>query len=102
MKGLKKPVKDPNRVFPRILSQAKDADMLPPDYLSVSSLLFAFAGAYLSSPILSWAAFFTLVSSFLRRSRTDFDKVQSFISGTVTLAVMASNYSKPTYHLVTE
>lgn len=89
------PILDSTRVAPRQETLPKDADMLPPDYLSVASVLFAFAALYLNLRILGWAAFFSLLSSLLTKSNTEFDKAQTIIAAIVTFVVLCIVYADP-------
>ena len=93
---LKQPIADPTRIAPRATAGAKDADMLPPDYLSVASVLFAFAATYVNMKALAWAAFFSLLSSLLTRTSSEFDKIQTIISSFVTCVVLCLEYADPT------
>ena len=92
---IKSVVLDPSRVFPRIVPAPKDADMLPPDYFAVASILFAFAGLYLGIRALAWAACFALLSSFLTRSKSEFDRIQTIISAVVSVFVLTVAYTDP-------
>ena len=87
---------DANRVAPRIFPEARDADMLSPDYLSVFSVLFAFSALYLQSRTLAWTACFVLASSLLTRKKADFDKIQTIISFLVSSVVLFIVYTDPT------
>ena len=89
------PIIDNTRVAPRQETLPKDADMLPPDYLSVASVLFAFAAVYLKVRVLGWAAFFSLLSSLLTKSHTEFDKFQTIIAAIVTFVVLCIVYADP-------
>lgn len=90
---LRPSTKDPARVFPAVALQVKDADMLPPDYLSVASVLFAFAALYLNWKLLAWMACFSLLSSLLTRCNSEFDKMQTILSTIVTVSVLFLLYS---------
>jgi hypothetical protein len=92
---LKLPITDSGRVVSRPATGPRDADMLPPDYLSVASVLFAFAATYVNMRVLGWAAFFSLLSSLLTRSKSEFDKIQTIISGIVTVVVLSLVYADP-------
>jgi apolipoprotein N-acyltransferase len=86
---------DASRVAPPISLEQRHADTLPPAYLAVVSLLLAFAALFFSIRALAWVSFFALVSATLTRKRSEFDRVQTFLSGSVTLCVLAFLYSDP-------
>jgi hypothetical protein len=94
---LKQPVIDPSRVYPRPKPIDKDADMLSPDYLSVAAVLFSFSAMYLRVRVLVWLAVFSLVSSFLTRATSDFDRTQTIISSLMTSLVLYIAYTDESF-----
>jgi hypothetical protein len=92
---LNKPILDQSRIFPRIREGQKEADMLPPDYLAVASVLLSLGAIYAGYRFFAWCACFALISTLLTRNRTEFDKYQTIISSGVALVVLFLMYSDP-------
>lgn len=70
-----------------------DPDRLPPDYLALTSLVVSVLSLYDSSRLLAWGAALLLLSSFLTRRRSEFDRVQAVLSLVVNLVSLSYIYS---------
>lgn len=88
-------MKDEARIAPRSGRKKGDADMLPPSYLAIFSVLFSIAAVFFNLRVLAWCAVFSLISSLSTRRSSEFDSVQSTISTLVTLSVLAVLYADP-------
>ncbi|KAH9253749.1 hypothetical protein BASA81_008367 [Batrachochytrium salamandrivorans] len=88
-------MKDEARIAPRLARKKGDADMLPPSYLAIFSVLFSIAAMFFNLRVLAWCAVFSLISSFSTRRSSEFDFIQSSISTAVTLSVLLVIYADP-------
>lgn len=83
---------DESRVVLRERPKRVDADMLPPSYLALLSIMFAFAALYFAIRALAWCAMYSLISAMLTRKHSEFDRAQVVTSTLATLAVLLVLY----------